>query len=237
MTEETLDNLSSEDRVFAPSPEFAALANAQPCLYGEAEAGGVAFWEEQARELIWERKWDTALEWNPPFAKWFIGGKINASVNALDRHVAEGHGGRIAFHFEGEPGDTRTISYAQLLTDVCKAANALTELGIVAGDRVAIYMPLIPEAAVAMLACARIGAIHSVVFGGFSADALLSRIQDADAKLVITADGGFRKGGAFALKPAVDEALLGKTNVEKVLVVKRTAQETAWNQYRDICWH
>ena len=237
MTEETLDNLSSEDRVFAPSPEFAALANAQPCLYGEAEAGGVAFWEEQARELIWERKWDTALEWNPPFAKWFIGGKINASVNALDRHVAEGHGGRIAFHFEGEPGDTRTISYAQLLTDVCKAANALTELGIVAGDRVAIYMPLIPEAAVAMLACARIGAIHSVVFGGFSADALLSRIQDADAKLVITADGGFRKGGAFALKPAVDEALLGKTNVEKVLVVKRTAQETAWNQDRDIWWH
>jgi acetyl-CoA synthetase len=237
MTEETLDNLSSEDRVFAPSPEFAALANAQPCLYGEAEAGGVAFWEEQARELIWERKWDTALEWNPPFAKWFIGGKINASVNALDRHVAEGHGGRIAFHFEGEPGDTRTISYAQLLTDVCKAANALTELGIVAGDRVAIYMPLIPEAAVAMLACARIGAIHSVVFGGFSADALLSRIQDADAKLVITADGGFRKGGAFALKPAVDEALLGKTSVEKVLVVKRTAQETAWNSDRDIWWH
>ena len=166
MTEETLDNLSSEDRVFAPSPEFAAQANAQPSLYGEAEAGGVAFWEEQARELIWERKWDTPLEWNPPFAKWFVGGKINASVNALDRHVAEGHGGRIAFHFEGEPGDTRTISYAQLLTDVCKAANALTELGIVAGDRVAIYMPLIPEAAVAMLACARIGAIHSVVFGG-----------------------------------------------------------------------
>jgi len=237
MTEETLDNLSSEDRVFAPSPEFAAQANAQPSLYGEAEAGGVAFWEERARELIWERKWDTPLEWNPPFAKWFVGGKINASVNALDRHVAEGHGGRIAFHFEGEPGDTRTISYAQLLTDVCKAANALTELGIVAGDRVAIYMPLIPEAAVAMLACARIGAIHSVVFGGFSADALLSRIQDADAKLVITADGGFRKGAAFALKPAVDEALKGKTNVEKVLVVQRTKQETAWNEATDMWWH
>ncbi len=237
MNEETLDNLSSENRTFAPSPEFAAQANAKPSLYAEAEAGGVAFWEKQANELIWERKWDTALEWNPPFAKWFVGGKINASVNALDRHVAEGHGGRIAFHFEGEPGDTRTISYAQLLTDVCKAANALTELGIVAGDRVAIYMPLIPEAAVAMLACARIGAIHSVVFGGFSADALLSRIQDADAKLVITADGGFRKGGAFALKPAVDEALQGKTNVEKVLVVKRTAQETAWNADRDIWWH
>jgi acetyl-CoA synthetase len=237
MSEETLDNLSSENRTFAPTPEFAAQANAQAGLYEEADALGVRFWERQAEELIWERKWDTALEWKAPFAKWFVGGKINASVNALDRHVAEGHGGRIAFHFEGEPGDTRTISYAQLLTDVCKAANALTEIGITAGDRVAIYMPLIPEAAVAMLACARIGAIHSVVFGGFSADALLSRIQDADAKLVITADGGFRKGAAFALKPAVDDALKGETNVKNVLVVKRTAQETAWNPDRDIWWH
>jgi acetyl-CoA synthetase len=237
MSSETLDNLSSENRTFAPSPEFAAKANAQPSLYAEAEAQGVQFWERQADALTWDRKWDTALEWNPPFAKWFLGGKINASVNALDRHVTEGHGGRIAFHFEGEPGDTRTISYAQLLTDVCKAANALTEMGITAGDRVAIYMPLIPEAAVAMLACARIGAIHSVVFGGFSADALLSRIQDADAKLVITADGGFRKGAAFALKPAVDEALKGGTNVKQVLVVKRTGQETAWSEGRDIWWH
>ncbi|MBP7903215.1 MAG: AMP-binding protein, partial [Candidatus Planktophila sp.] len=178
MSSETLDNLSSENRTFAPSPEFKAQANAQPELYEEAAADDLAFWERQAEALLWERKWDQTLEWNPPFAKWFVGGKINASVNALDRHVAEGHGGRIAFHFEGEPGDTRTISYAQLLTEVSKAANALTELGIVAGDRVAIYMPLIPEAAVSMLACARIGAIHSVVFGGFSAEALLSRIQD-----------------------------------------------------------
>ena len=237
MSSETLDNLSSENRTFSPTPEFAAQANAQSSLYGEAEKNPVAFWERQASELVWERKWDQALEWNPPFAKWFVGGKINASVNALDRHVAEGHGGRIAFHFEGEPGDTRTISYAQLLTDVCKAANALTEMGITSGDRVAIYMPLIPEAAVAMLACARIGAIHSVVFGGFSAEALLSRIQDADARLVITADGGFRKGAAFALKPAVDEALMGATNVKQVLVVKRTAQETAWVEGRDIWWH
>jgi len=237
MSAETLDNLSSENRTFAPSPEFAAQANAQPSLYAEADTQGVQFWERQAEALTWERKWDTALEWKPPFAKWFIGGRINASVNALDRHVAEGHGGRIAFHFEGEPGDTRTISYAQLPTDVCKAANALTEMGITAGDRVAIYMPLIPEAAVAMLACARIGAIHSVVFGGFSADALLSRIQDADAKLVITADGGFRKGAAFALKPAVDEALKGETNVKQVLVVKRTGQETAWSEGRDLWWH
>ena len=237
MSAETLDNLSSENRTFAPSPEFAAQANAQAKLYEEAAADDLAFWERQAEALVWERKWDKALEWNPPFAQWFVGGKINASVNALDRHVAEGHGGRTAFHFEGEPGDTRTISYAQLLTEVSKAANALTELGILAGDRVAIYMPLIPEAAVSMLACARIGAIHSVVFGGFSAEALLSRIQDADAKLVITADGGFRKGAAFALKPAVDEALNGETNVKKVLVVKRTGQETAWNSDRDIWWH
>ncbi len=237
MSSETLDNLSSENRTFAPTPEFAAQANAQPSLYAEADGAGVQFWEQQASALTWDRRWDSALEWNPPFAKWFVGGKINASVNALDRHVAQGNGDRIAFHFEGEPGDTRTISYAQLLTDVCKAANALTEMGITAGDRVAIYMPLIPEAAVAMLACARIGAIHSVVFGGFSADALLSRIQDADAKLVITADGGFRKGAAFALKPAVDEALNGDTNVKHVLVVKRTGQETAWNAGRDIWWH
>jgi acetyl-CoA synthetase len=237
MSTESLENLSTENRSFSPTPEFAAAANAQPGIYEKAKSEGVAFWEQQAEALTWDRKWDTVLEWKAPHAKWFIGGRINASVNALDRHVAEGHGGRIAFHFEGEPGDTRTISYAQLLTDVSKAANALTELGITAGDRVAIYMPLIPEAAVAMLACARIGAIHSVVFGGFSAEALLSRIQDADAKLVITADGGFRKGAAFALKPAVDEALKGATNVECVLVVKRTGQVTDWVEDRDIWWH
>jgi acetyl-CoA synthetase len=237
MSEATLDNLSSENRTFAPSPEFVAQANAQASLYDEADRDNLAFWERQADALVWNRKWDTTLEWQAPFAKWFLGGKINASVNALDRHVAEGHGGRTAFHFEGEPGDTQTISYAQMLTNVSKAAHALTELGIVAGDRVAIYMPLIPEAAVAMLACARIGAIHSVVFGGFSAEALLSRIQDADAKLVITADGGFRKGAAFALKPAVDEALKGETHVKNVLVVKRTGQETAWIEGRDIWWH
>jgi acetyl-CoA synthetase len=234
---DSIENLSSESRTFAPTPEFASQANADAALYAHADKDRLAFWEEQASELIWEKKWDRALEWDAPFAKWFVGGKINATVNALDRHVAEGHGGRIAFHFEGEPGDTRTISYAQLLTDVSKAANALTEIGIKSEDRVAIYMPLIPEAVVAMLACARIGAIHSVVFGGFSADALLSRIQDADATLVITADGGFRKGAGFALKPAVDEALKGETNVSKVLVVKRTGQETAWVEGRDIWWH
>jgi acetyl-CoA synthetase len=234
---DSIENLSQENRLFPPSPAFAAQANAKPDLYAHADKDRLAFWEEQARELTWDKKWDQVLEWNSPYAKWFIGGKINASVNALDRHVAAGRGERIAFHFEGEPGDTRTITYSQMLEDVSQAAHALTELGIGAGDRVAIYMPMIPEAAVAMLACARIGAVHSVVFGGFSADALLSRIQDADAKLVITADGGFRKGSAFALKPAVDEALKGKHNVEKVLVVKRTSQETAWNSDRDIWWH
>ncbi|CAB4871910.1 unannotated protein [freshwater metagenome] len=236
-TGDSIENLSHETRTFAPSADFAAQANAKEDLYTLAEKDRLAFWDEQADALTWDRKWNKTLEWNPPYAKWFIGGTLNASVNALDRHVNQGRGERVAFHFEGEPGDTRTITYAELLAEVCKAANALTSIGINAGDRVAIYMPMIPEAAIAMLACARIGAVHSVVFGGFSADALLSRIQDADAKLVITADGGFRKGTAFALKPAVDEALKGKHNVEKVIVVKRTNQETAWDASRDIWWN
>ena len=233
---ESLENLLQEDRRFAPSADFAAAANAKLEIYDRAEKDRLAFWELQASDLEWSKKWDSVLDWQPPYAKWFIGGKLNASVNALDRHVAQGRGDRVAFYFEGEPGDTRTFTYAQLLIEVKKAANALIEIGITAGDRVAIYMPMIPEAAIAMLACARIGAPHSVVFGGFSADALLSRIQDADAKLVITADGGFRKGAAFALKPAVDEALKGAHNVQKVLVVARTKQETAWSD-RDIWWH
>ena len=233
---ESLENLLHENRHFPPSAEFTAQANAKAEMYEVAERDRLAFWEEQARALTWDAPWHTILEWNAPFAKWFIGGKLNASVNCLDRHVDEGRGDRVAFFFEGEPGDTRTITYAELLIEVKKAANALTQLGIGQGDRVAIYMPMIPEAAIAMLACARVGAAHSVVFGGFSAEALLSRIQDADAKLVITADGGYRKGSAFALKPAVDEALKGKHNVEKVLVVKRTGQETAWSD-RDIWWH
>ncbi len=235
--QESLANLGHEDRLFPPSAEFAAQANAQASMYDEAEKDRLAFWEKQAHALQWDAPWTTVLDWQPPFAKWFVGGKINASVNALDRHVNEGRGDRVAFFFEGEPGDSRTITYSQLLTEVKKTANALTELGINDGDRVAIYMPMIPEAAIAMLACARIGAPHSVVFGGFSADALLSRIQDADAKLVITADGGYRKGAAFALKPAVDDALKGKTNVKNVLVVKRTGQETQWDNSKDVWWH
>ena len=234
----SLENLSHENRTFPPSPEFVAQANALADLYEEAASDRLAFWSRQADYLHWDKKWDQVLEWEAPNAKWFLGGKINASYNCLDRHVLEGRGERIAFHFEGEPGDTRTITYAQMFHDVKKAANALIELGVKAGDRVAIYMPMIPEAAVAMLACARIGAAHSVVFGGFSADALISRIQDADATLVITSDGGFRKGSAFPLKPVVDEALAaGKHNVKNVLVVKRTGQETQWSQGRDIWWH
>ena len=235
--QESLANLGHENRLFPPSAEFIAQANVQASMYDEAEKDRLAFWEKQAKALQWDAPWTTVLDWKVPFAKWFVGGKINASVNALDRHVAQGRGDRVAFFFEGEPGDTRTITYAQLLTEVKKTANALTELGIKDGDRVAIYMPMIPEAAIAMLACARIGAPHSVVFGGFSADALLSRIQDADAKLVITADGGYRKGAPFALKPAVDDALKGKTNVKNVLVVKRSGQETHWDSNKDVWWH
>jgi len=234
----SLENLSYEERTFAPSPEFVAQANATAALYDEAAADRLGFWAKQADYLAWDKKWDQVLDWQPPFAKWFVGGKLNACYNALDRHVLEGRGDRVAFYFEGEPGDSRAITYAQMLTDVKKATNALIELGVKPGDRVAIYMPMIPEAAVAMLACARLGALHSVVFGGFSADSLITRIEDADATLVITADGGFRKGAAFALKPIIDEALsMQKNNVRKVLVFKRTGQEVAFNPEIDIWWH
>jgi acetyl-CoA synthetase len=233
---EALSNLGSENRTFAPTEAFASQANAKQEIYERADKDYLAFWEEQASALYWHKKWDRVLDWQSPFAKWFIGGKLNASYNALDRHVLEGRGDRIAFLFEGEPGDSKQITYSQLLTEVKKCANALTSLGIKSGDRVAIYMPMIPEAAIAMLACARVGAAHSVVFGGFSADSLLARIQDADASLVITADGGFRKGSAFALKSIVDEALKGKTNVKNVLVVRRTGQEVTFTK-SDIWWH
>ncbi|MEY4101671.1 MAG: hypothetical protein RLZZ567_915, partial [Actinomycetota bacterium] len=236
MSQDQVENLLSEDRTFSPTAEFAAQANIKESEYALADADRIGFWESKAEYLKWDKRWHTVLDWQVPFSKWFVDGKLNASVNCLDRHIEEGRGDRVAFYFEGEPGDTRTITYADLLKDVKKAANALTEIGIKAGDRVAIYMPMIPEAAVAMLACARVGAAHSVVFGGFSAEALISRINDADARLVITADGGYRKGAAFALKPAVDEALSGQHNVKNVLVVKRTGQEVAWSD-RDIWWH
>ena len=232
---ESLSNLLSESRTFPPSKDFAENANARSSIYEDAERDRLKFWERQAERLHWFKKWEQVLDWQPPFAKWFVGGKLNASYNALDRHVLEGRGDRVAFYFEGEPGDTRTLTYADMLREVKKAANALLSLGVKDGDRVAVYMPMIPEAVVAMLACARIGATHSVVFGGFSADSLLARIQDAEAKLVITADGGYRKGSTFGLKAIVDDALKGETTVEKVLVVKRTGQEVAMGA-RDIWW-
>ena len=235
---ETLSNLLVEGRRFAPSPEFAQAANADATLYDQAEADRLAFWAAQAENLQWQNKWTEILDWsNAPFAKWFIGGRLNVSVNCLDRHVAAGHGDQIAIYWEGEPGDQRTLTYQELLAEVSQAAHALTKLGIKAGDRVAIYMPMIPEAAVAMLACARIGAPHSVVFAGFSAEALRSRIEDAEAVAVITADGGYRRGKPLALKPAVDEAVAESPSVKHVLVVRRTNDEVTWHPERDHWWH
>ncbi|HET6729356.1 MAG TPA: acetate--CoA ligase [Jiangellaceae bacterium] len=239
MTSEALSNLLREERRFPPADEFVARANADAGLYDEAAADRLAFWARQARELVsWETEWDQVLDWtNPPFAKWFTGAKLNVAYNCVDRHVEAGHGGQVAIHWEGEPGDTRTLTYADLYRSVCKAANALTELGVRKGDRVAIYMPMIPETAIAMLACARLGAPHSVVFGGFSADALKGRIQDADARVVVTADGGYRRGSASPLKPAVDTALHECPDVRSVLVVRRTGQPIDWTDGRDVWWH
>ena len=207
-SENEIANLLHENRRFPPSAEFAEQAIAGPKLYEEANADRLEFWAQQARNLHWHKPFTKTLDWSEaPFARWFEDGELNVSYNCLDRHVEAGWGKRVALFFEGEPGDTKTFTYLDLLNEVKKAANVLTKLGIKAGDRVAIYMPLIPEALIAMQAVVRIGAVHSVVFGGFSADSLAARIQDAGAKLVITADGGFRKGKASALKPAVDEAL------------------------------
>jgi acetyl-CoA synthetase len=234
---ETLENLLQETRQFPPPEELAASANVTGAVYEEAAADRLAFWEKQARRLDWAQEWDQVLDWsNPPFAKWFVGGKLNVAYNCLDRHVAAGRGDKVAFHWEGEPGDTRTLTYADLHRQVCQAANALTELGVTAGDRVAIYMPMIPELPIALLACARIGATHNVVFGGFSVEALRGRIQDASAKLVITADGGFRRGNPSALKPTVDEAVTQCPSIEHVLVVRRTGQDVAWTEGRDLWW-
>jgi acetyl-CoA synthetase len=233
-----LSALLHETRRFPPPPEFTAQANAQPGIYEEAAKDPVAWWATQAERITWETPFEQVLQWDLPFAKWFVGGKLNASVNCVDRHVAAGRGDKVAYHWVGEPeGDTRTITYGQLHAMVCQAANALVELGVKTGDRIAIYMPMIPETVVAMLACARLGAAHSVIFGGFSAEALAGRILDADARMVITADGGYRRGTAGALKVNVDEALHQCPDVHSVLVVRRTGQDVAWEEGRDHWWH
>jgi acetyl-CoA synthetase len=233
----TLDNLSTENRTFPPSEQFAAQANATAEWYDRADAERETFWAEQAERLDWAQKWERVLDWDAPFAKWFVGGKLNVAYNCVDRHVEAGHGEQVAFHWEGEPGDSRTITYADLQREVCKTANALVELGIGAGDRVAIQMPMIPEAVFSMLACARLGAMHSVVFGGFSPGALKARIEDAEAKLLITSDGQFRRGKPAPMKENTDQATAETPTVEHVLVVKRTETDVPWTEGRDVWWH
>jgi len=244
MTEQSpaLDNLLTESRTFPPSDEFAGQANAKADLYAEADTDREAFWAKQAERLTWDTKWTQVLDWtNAPFAKWFVGGKLNVAYNCVDRHVESGHGEQVAIHWVGEPGDTRDITYAELKTEVSKAANGLLSLGVTAGDIVAIQLQMVPEAIFAMLACARIGALHSVVFGGFSPTALRARVDDAAAKIVITSDGQFRRGKAAPMKANVDEALEGAESVEKVIVVRRTGDklegDVPWTEGRDLWWH
>ncbi|MCL2543358.1 MAG: acetate--CoA ligase [Nocardioidaceae bacterium] len=238
-TSETLANLLKENRRFEPPAELAADANVKADAYDEAASDREAFWAKAADRLTWDTKWDKVLDDSkPPFFKWFTGGKLNAAYNCVDRHVENGKGDKVAIHWVGEPeDDTRDLTYADLKREVSKAANALASLGVATGDRVAIYMPMIPEAVIAMLACARIGAPHTVVFGGFSADSLASRLDDCNAKVVVTSDGGYRRGSPAALKPAVDEALTKTDVVEKVLVVRRTGQDVEWNDDKDVWWH
>jgi acetyl-CoA synthetase len=239
VSEPTIEDYYVEDRVFAPSEGFRAQANvADRSMYDEASADYEAFWARQARDLVtWFDDFDTVLDWQLPFAKWFVGGTLNVSYNCLDRHVAAGLGDRVAFHWEGEPGDTRTITYAQLLDEVSRFANGLRSLGVQRGDRVAIYMPMIPEIVVAMLACTRIGAAHSVIFGGFSPDSIIDRVNDAEAVVVVTADGGYRRGAPFALKPNVDEALAACPSVRHVVVVDRCRLDPSMEDGRDVWYH
>jgi acetyl-CoA synthetase len=250
---QTISTLLAENRSFPPAPEFSSAANVRDdTIYDRAAADSVAYWEEWAHQLDWVNKWTTALEWKEPYAKWFLGGTLNACDNCVDRHVSQGRGSKTAILWEGEPGDVRVLTFSELQEEVSRAANTLKMLGIKKGDRVCIYMPMVPELAISMLACARIGAAHSVVFGGFSAESLFDRINDAEARLVITADGGWRRGNIVPLKKTVDEAIaLGCPSIEKVLVLKRTGppgtvtEQTAtheyaegtWSPSRDIWWH
>src|SRR5437588_1829391 len=235
---DALDTLGSETRTFPPPKDFAAQANAKDrSIYDRADKDFEGFWAEQAKTLQWRKPFSKVLEWEVPYAKWFGGGELNISENCLDRHVKAGKGSKVAYHWEGETGDTRTLTYQDLLDETCRAANALKELGVRKGDRVAIYMPMIPELPAAMLACARIGAPFTVVFGGFSAEALAGRINDSEAKVLVTADGGYRKGNIVPLKKNADDAIAQAKTIEKVLVVRRTKQEVPWTAGRDVWWH
>ncbi|HWD44500.1 MAG TPA: acetate--CoA ligase [Actinomycetota bacterium] len=233
-----IENLFSEARTFSPPDDFKANALVTDrSLHERAERDLEGFWAEQAERLRWMKPWDQVLEWNLPFAKWFVGGQLNVSDNCLDRHVDEGRGDKVAYHWEGEPGDTRTITYAQLRDDVARLANALRSIGVQRGDRVNIYMGMVPELPVAMLACARLGAAHSVVFGGFSADALRDRVNDAEAKVLITQDEGWRAGKVVPLKKNADDAVADTPTIEKVVVLRRTGNDVPWTEGRDVWWH
>ena len=236
--EQNISDLLSEDRVFPPPPDFTARAIvSEPSIYERAGSDPEAFWAEQADRLAWFKHWDSVMRWTPPWVTWFEGGTLNASVNCLDRHIEAGGGDKVAFHWEGEPGDTRTITYAELLEEVCRFANALRSLGVRKGDRVNIYLGMVPELPVAMLACARIGAPHSVVFGGFSAEALRDRINDAQAKILITADGGYRRGQVVPLKQSAEEAVRECPSIEHVVTVRRTGGEHPFTPGRDLWYH
>ncbi|MEZ5215066.1 MAG: acetate--CoA ligase [Ilumatobacteraceae bacterium] len=234
-----IDALSWENRKFPPSDAFKADALiTDAAIYDEAATDYQGFWARQAADLLtWSKDWETICEWELPYAKWFVGGELNVAYNCLDRHVEAGRGDKVAIHFEGEPGDSRAITYAELRDEVAKFANVLKGLGVAKGDRVNIYLPMIPEAAVAMLACARIGAAHSVVFGGFSSQSLSDRINDAEAKVLITADGGYRRGEVFPLKPAADEAVASTPSIEHVVVVQRGGNDVTMQDGRDVWYH
>ena len=238
-----IDSVMQEDRLFPPSAEFAAKAKIKSLeeyqqLWDEAKADPLAFWDKLARQdLHWFKPYDTVLEWNEPFAKWFVGGQTNASYNCLDKHIEAGNGDRVALLWEGEPGDQRSLTYRALHEDVCKFANAMKGLGMGQGDVVSIYMPMVPELVGARLACARIGAVHSVIFAGFSSEAIADRNLDASAKLQITADGGWRRGKTLPLKETVDAALAKSETVENCIVLKRVGNEVSMQEGRDHWWH
>ena len=235
---EALEALLREGRTFPPSEAFRERSLVSTTeLYDEADRDWQGFWARQALALDWDEEWSTILDWQLPFAKWFVGGRLNVSYNCLDRHVAGGHGDQVAFYWEGEPGDTRVLTYAEMLAETCRVANALKSIGVKKGDRVAIYLGMVPELAITMLACARIGAAHSVVFGGFSAQSLKDRINDAEAKVLVTGDGAWRRGAIVPLKEIADEALAETPSIERVVVLKRTGHEIAFDAQRDIWFH